>query len=294
MTSLANKIVLITGSTDGLGKDVAFEMASGGATILLHGRNQKKGEVVLNEIRRATNNQTHKYFNADFASLRQVYDFAQMILSETPWLNMLINNAGIGGGEKKDKREFGADGFELIFTVNYLASFLLTTCLLPILIKSAPSKIINVASGSQKPIDFSDIMMERNYNGSRAYAQSKLALVMFTFDLAEKLENKGVSVNCLHPASMMDTKLVRESVGHPKTSVKEGTDTVMYVATAPGTQNITGAYFDHHEATKADKQAYDLSARNKLHQLSIKLTETSILRSLPFLQKEDSDLYKIF
>jgi NAD(P)-dependent dehydrogenase (short-subunit alcohol dehydrogenase family) len=130
MTSLANKTILITGSTDGLGKDVAFEMASKGATILLHGRNSKKGETVLKELCSTTGNEAHKYYNADFSSLRQVYAITQSISSQTRQLDMLINNAGIGGGEKKE-REIGGDGYELRFTVNYLSPFLLTNYLLP-------------------------------------------------------------------------------------------------------------------------------------------------------------------
>jgi NAD(P)-dependent dehydrogenase (short-subunit alcohol dehydrogenase family) len=279
MIPLANKTILITGSTDGLGKDVAFEMASKGATILLHGRNSEKGETVLKELCDATGSETHKYYNADFSSLRQVYATTQSISSQTHQLDMLINNAGIGSGEKKNEREIGEDGYELRFTVNYLAPFLLTNYLMPLLIKSAPSKIINVASGAQEPIDFNDIMLTKNYSGARAYAQSKLALVMFTFRLADKLKDKEITVNCLHPASMMDTKLVRESGGKLKTSVKEGTDTVMYVATSEETENVTGAYFDHHAQTTAAKQAYDKNLQEKLYDISLKFTEMAILHS---------------
>src|SRR5689334_21488580 len=124
MISIANKTILITGSTDGLGKDVAFEMALKGAIILLHGRNTKKGEKVLKELCNATGNDKHKYYNADFSSLRQVYAVTQTISTQTHQLDMLINNAGIGsGGGKKNERETGEDGFELRFTVNYLSPF---------------------------------------------------------------------------------------------------------------------------------------------------------------------------
>ena len=273
MKSLANRIILITGSTDGLGKAVAFEMAGKGATILLHGRNPHKGEAVVKEIRNASGNSNHIYHNADFSSLQQVHFLCDKILSQTDQLYMLVNNAGIGGGEKKNIREVGTDGYELRFTVNYLSHFLLTTHLLTLLKKSAPSKIINVVSGAQEPINFNDVMMENNYNGSRAYAQSKLALVMFTFYLANELKDKGITVNCLHPASMMDTKMVREGGGKPRTAVQEGVDTVMYVATSPETENITGAYFDHHKQIRAEKQAYDENARNKLNELSIRLSK---------------------
>ena len=278
MSSLTNKTVLITGSTDGLGREVAFEMAAKGAVVLLHGRNWKKGEHVLKQIRAESNNEKHRYYNADFSSLHEVYSMAQLILSQTLELNILINNAGIGGGHTDD-RQISEDGYELRFTVNYLAPFVLTNYLLPLLMKSAPAKIVNVVSGAQEPIDFSDVMLMRNYSGRYAYAQSKLALIMYTFDLAENLKDKGITVNCLHPASMMDTKLVRESGGKPRASVKEGTDTVMYVTASPETENITGAYFDHHQQATAHPQAYDSHAREKLHEITLKMTEIPIIHS---------------
>jgi NAD(P)-dependent dehydrogenase (short-subunit alcohol dehydrogenase family) len=279
MIPLANKTILITGSTDGPGKEVAFEMASKGATILLHGRNAEKGEAVLKELCNASGNQRHKYYHADFSSLRQVYAATQKIKSQTNQLDMLINNAEIASGEKKSEREVGEDGYELRFTVNYLSPFLLTNYLLQLLIKCAPSKIINVASATQEPIDFNDIMLTKNYTSSRAYGQSKLALVMLTFDLADKLKDKGVTVNCLHPESMMDKKLLRENGGDPKTSVKKGIDALMYVAASEEMENITGAYFDHYEQVTAAKQAYDKDARCQLYDVSLQLNEMATLHS---------------
>ena len=213
------------------------------------------------------------YYNGDFSSLIAVENLADEILSKEQRLDILINNAGIGGGEKDGKRQLSADGCELRFAVNYLAPFLLTSRLLPLLEKSVPSKIVNVASGAQEAIDFNDVMLEHTYNGSRAYAQSKMALVMFTFDLAEKLKNSGITVNCLHPASMMDTKMVRESGVTPITTVEEGRDTVSYVATSEETKNVTGAYFDHHRREKAEWQAYDKAAIKKLRELTLGLIE---------------------
>jgi len=272
MKDLSKQVILITGSTDGLGKAVAIEFAKKGATVLLQGRNPEKGHAVLNEIQEITENEKLSYYNADFSSLKEVQVLADEVLDKNSKLDMLINNAGIGGDEQKNTRELSKEGFELRFTVNYLAPFLLTMRLLPLLKKCAPSQIVNVSSGAQEAIDFDDVMLEKNYNGSRAYAQSKLALVMFTFSLAQELKNTQVNVNCLHPASMMDTKLVRKEGGEPRTSVKEGVDTIVYVATSPDTEHITGIYFDHHKPTKAEPQVYASKARDKLYELSLKLT----------------------
>jgi len=274
--SLSGKKILITGSTDGLGKAVALEFAKRDAIILLHGRNPEKGKKILEEIAGKSSNAKLSYYNGDFSSLAAVQNIAGEIISREKHLDMLINNAGIGGGEKNERRQLSADGYELRFAVNYLAPFLLTNLLLPLLRASAPCKIVNVASAAQKTIDFSNVMLEQGYNGSRAYAQSKMALVMFSFDLAEKLKDSGVTVNCLHPASMMNTKMVRESGAAYMTTVEEGVDTVDYVATSLETEMITGAYFDHHNQEKAEVQAYDKKAREKLRELSIGLIEKKI------------------
>jgi len=274
--SLSGKKIFITGSTDGLGKAVAHEFAKRGGIILLHGRDPEKGQKILEEIAGKSGNAKLSYYNCDFSSLAAVQHLAGEIISREKRIDMLINNAGIGGGEKNGRRQLSADGYELRFAVNYLAPFLLTNLLLPSLRASAPSKIVNVVSAAQKTIDFSNVMLEQGYNGSRAYAQSKMALVMFSFDLAEKLKDIGITVNCLHPASMMNTKMVRESGATYMTTVEEGVDTVDYVATSPETKTITGAYFDHHSQEKAEVQAYDKKAREKLWELSVGLIEKKI------------------
>lgn len=265
--NLHQKTVLITGATDGLGKAVALEFAGAGATILLHGRNPQKGEYVLKQLPEGGR---HRYYNADLASLNEVRQLSDEIVNKHKQLDILINNAGIGSGN--GEQEFGVEGYELRLTVNYLAPFVLTRRLLPLLCQSAPSRIVNVASGSQQVIDFGDVMINKAYSGSRAYAQSKLALIMFSFDLADELKDSGITVNCLHPASMMDTKLVREFGGKPRTDVSEGVETVKYVATSAKLASITGKFFDHKEEVKADAQAYDLNARKALHDLSLDMT----------------------
>jgi NAD(P)-dependent dehydrogenase (short-subunit alcohol dehydrogenase family) len=186
---------------------------------------------------------------------------------------VLINNAGLGAGPRGSGRQESADGFELRFAVNYLAPFLLTHLLLPLFRPSAPARIVNVASVGQQPIDFDDVMLEHDYNGLRAYRQSKLALVMFTFDLAEELAGSSVTVNSLHPATLMNTKMVSESsyFGSAMTTVQQGADAVEYLATSPELEGVTGQYFDGKQRARANSQAYDREARRRLRTLSEQL-----------------------
>jgi NAD(P)-dependent dehydrogenase (short-subunit alcohol dehydrogenase family) len=278
MRNFAKQIILITGATDGLGRRVAEDLAEKGAQILLHGRNPKKGEAALAEIRRATGNDRLHYYNADFSSLAAVRRLAEEIAADRSRLDVLINNAGLGAGPHPGQRETSADGYELRFAVNYLAHFLLTRRLLPLLQKAAATageaRIVNVASAAQQELDFANLMLERGYSGYRAYAQSKLALVMFTFDLAREVQGSGVTVNALHPASLMDTKMVREWFGSPRSSVKEGARAVEYLVTAAEVAGLTGEYFDHERPARAEAQAYDPGARGRLRELSEQWTGT--------------------
>jgi|SRR5215468_6462829 len=274
--NVADKTVLITGSTDGVGKLVALRLAAEGARALLHGRDEKKGEDVLRAIRDETGNDRLEYYQADFSSLDDVGRLAEAIEAKHDRLELLINNAGIGPTTRgKVKREASRDGQELRFAVNYLAPFLLTHLLLPMIRKSAPARIVNVASAGQYPIDFSNVMLTRGYDGMRAYCQSKLALVMLTFDLAEALKGSGVTVNCLHPATLMKTKMVIESGAEPLSGVEEGADAILHVATSPDLEGRTGVYFDGKRPERANAQAYDAEARRRLRALSLRLTNLS-------------------
>ena len=269
-----NRVILITGATEGLGKQVARDLAAQGATILLHGRSRKKGEATLEEIRHATGNQKLIYYNADFSSLDAVRRLAEKIEGDQARIDVLINNAGIGAGLRQARREVSRDGYELRFAVNYLASFLLTHRLLPLISRSTPSRVVNVASVGQQPIDFDNVMLEDGYDGLRAYRQSKLALIMFTFDLAEALSKSGVTVNSLHPASLMNTRMVFESDYFRGTmsTVEEGADAVEYLAISPELDGVTGEYFDGERRARANPQAYDKVARRRLRVLSEQLT----------------------
>ena len=268
--------ILITGATDGLGQRVAIDLAAKGVTLLLHGRDPDKGRRVLAKIREISGNSRLHYFNADLASLDEVDRLAASIGNSQPRLDVLINNAGLGAGPNPKSRETSADGFELRFAVNYLAPFLLTRRLLPLLTRTAENtgeaRIVNVASAAQRAIDFDDVMLEKHYDGMRAYSQSKLALVMFTYDLAEELAGTGVTVNALHPASLMDTKMVREWFGTPRTSVEEGARYVERLAVSDELKGVSGIYFDQDEPSRAAEQAYDEKARRRLQELSFSWT----------------------
>lgn len=273
MKPVQEQTILVTGATDGLGKRVARDLAALKATVILHGRSRAKGEATLKEIQDATGNPGMRYYNADFSSLDAVRRFCDRILSDHERIDVLINNAGLGAGMRGDKRETGPDGFELRFTVNYLAPYVLTNSLLPLLRRSAPARIVNVASAGQQTIDFDNVMLESGYDGLRAYRQSKLALVMFSFNLAAQLQAGGITVNCLHPASLMDTKMVLETdfFSGPLNTIATGADAVTALAIAPDLQGVTGEYFDVQRKARAIPQAYDQQARQQLLALSRRL-----------------------
>jgi len=261
--SLSSKTILITGSTDGLGKLVADHLAAQGATVLLHGRNREKGRAVLDELRRKTKSAKLTYYNGDFSSLQEVKALSNEILKSEKHIDVLINNVGIGRGKDTNRREVSKDGHELRFAVNYLAHVLLTEKLLPLL-PPASARIINVASVGQETIDFSNLMLEKKYEGFFAYRQSKTALIMYTFDLAERLMEKGIAVNALHPASLMNTKMVLDEWDYTLTTVEQGAEAVeslLSVAT-------TGEYYDGRRKAKAIAQAYDRKARETLRDLT--------------------------
>ena len=261
------RVVLITGSTDGLGREVARRVAATGAHVIIHGRNVERGKALVEEINREGPG-TARFYAADFASLDQVRDFAHEIRLDYDRLDVLVNNAGIWL-DGPDRR-LSDDGYELTFQVNYLSGFLLTRLLLPLLLESAPSRIINVSSIAQRPIDFDDVMLEHGYSSSRAYAQSKLAQIMFTFDLADELKNTGVIVEALHPATMMDTHMVLSRGAQPRSSVEEGVEAVLHLIEAPNLKS--GQYFNQMEPARANDQAYDRGAQVRLRRLSGDLT----------------------
>jgi NAD(P)-dependent dehydrogenase (short-subunit alcohol dehydrogenase family) len=257
------RVVLITGATDGLGRALAREVAAAGATVLVHGRSEERIADTLDEVPGA------RGYRADLASLESVHDLATAIGDAEPRLDVLVSNAGIGatvpGG---GKRQESADGYELRFAVNYLAGYVLTEALLDLLRACAPSRIVNVASAGQMPIDFDDVMLERDYRGVRAYCQSKLAQIISTFDLAERLDGTGVTVNALHPATYMPTKIVAS----PTSSLAEGVHATMRLVADPALDGVTGRYYDREREARPDAQAFDPNARRWLRELSERLS----------------------
>jgi NAD(P)-dependent dehydrogenase (short-subunit alcohol dehydrogenase family) len=263
------QVILVTGSTDGLGREVARQLAAGGAHVIVHGRNRERGAELVSEIN-AAGRGSARFYQADLASLAEVRQLGAAILRDYERLDVLVNNAGIGRGSDETVRELSADGHELRFAVNYLAGFLLTRILLPRLIESAPARIVNVASLSAAPIDFADVMLERGYTGGRAYGQSKLAQVLFTLELARELEGTGVTVNALHPATMMPTTMVLQRGGQPRSTLEEGVEAVLHLITGDGTGS--GQFFNGTQPARANAQAYDADARARLWRLSETLT----------------------
>lgn len=263
---------LVTGATDGLGLEVAQRLARAGCTVLLHGRDRGRTENAVRLVRAATGSERLHYYLADFASLAEVRRLAGEVHRDVGALHLLVNNAGMGAGRPTGSRETSVDGHELRFAVNYLSPFLLTELLLPLLTAGAPARIVNVSSLGLAPIDFCDVMLERDYEPLRAYRQSKLAQVMSTLDLAERLPAGEVTVNSLHPASLMNTKMVEETFGYTLSTVADGADSTMRLALAPELNGVTGRYFNEKTEAKADPQAYDPAARRELRALSEHLT----------------------
>jgi NAD(P)-dependent dehydrogenase (short-subunit alcohol dehydrogenase family) len=265
--------VLVTGATDGLGKALAAELAGSGATVLLHGRDQERGEQTLTKLRTQTGSEALGWYRADLSSLAEVHSLAAQVAAEHERLDVIVNNAGIGSTLPGDGyRLESEDGHELRFAVNYLAPFLLTRLLQPLLLGSAPARVVNVSSAGQAPIDFDDVMLERGYTGVRAYCQSKLALVMLTFDLAEELGENGVTVNCLHPGTYMPTKMVLAAGVRPHDSLETGVRATARLVTAPELADVSGRYFESLAEAHAHPQAYDADARRRLRELSERLT----------------------
>ncbi len=197
------------------------------------------------------------FYQADLSSLAGARKLAEKVIAGHKRLDVFISNAGIGSTSPGSERQLSADGHELRFAVNYLSGFLLARLLLPLLKASAPSRIVNVASLGQHPLDFDDVMLTKGYTGTRAYAQSKLAQIMFTVDLAQELDGSGVTVNALHPATYMNTTMVREGGITPISTVEQGGDAILHLAEGDDMAGKTGLFFNGMQPSKANPQAYD-------------------------------------
>jgi NAD(P)-dependent dehydrogenase (short-subunit alcohol dehydrogenase family) len=267
---MKNRIVLITGSTDGIGKATALQLAQRGATVIMHGRSVDRCQAACDDIRQATGNSNVEYVVADLSSQPQVRRMAAEIQERTDRLHVLINNAGV----ILLTRQVTEDGLEATFAVNHLAPFLLTHLLLDRLRQSAPARIINVSStvhyDAQIKVD--NLQSEKNYNGINAYKLSKLGNVLFTFELADRLKGSGVTANCLHPG-VVATKLLDTGWGWSNgLSSAQGAALSVYLATSPEVAQVTGKYFESTSAGGSSPQANDVKLRRQLWDISAQLT----------------------
>lgn len=269
--NMAGKTVLITGSTDGVGRYVATQLALAGAKVLIHGRDKARAAALSEEIKRVSGGEP-VFYQADLSSLASVRQLADAVIADHKRIDVFVSNAGIGSQNGGPARQTSADGYELRFAVNYLSGFLLAYRLLPLLKAAAPSRIVNVASLGQHPIDFDDVMIERGYSGSRAYAQSKLSQIMFTIDLAEELKDSNVTVNSLHPATYMNTTMVRAGGITPISTVEQGGAAILHLVTGDDVAGRSGLFFNGLQEARANPQAYDATARRRLRTLSRELT----------------------
>jgi len=262
------EIIMITGSTGGLGREVALMLAGPGTHIIVHGRSLERGNEVVEELK--ARGSTARFVGADLGSLAQVRGLVAQIRREYDRLDLLVNNAGIGRGQENAPREVSADGHELRFQVNYLSHFLLTRELMPLLRAGAPSRVVSVSSGAEGggTIPFDDVMYERPpYVGNTAYARSKLAQIFMTYDLAEEFQGSGVTFAAVNPGGFLDTDMVRERGGTPTQPTEVGAE---YVVNAARSQE-TGVYFNEMEIDDANPQASDPQARRQLRELSMRL-----------------------
>jgi NAD(P)-dependent dehydrogenase (short-subunit alcohol dehydrogenase family) len=250
--SMPQYSVFITGATSGLGRGVATQLAAGGHTVLVHGRDRAKVDGLVAEL-----GGDARGYVADLGSLDEVRRLADEVKANEKRVDVLVNNAGVASPERRDSR----DGIELDFAVNHLAHWLLTGLLMP----KIGDRVVNVASIGQAPIDWNDPLLQRGWESFRAYAQSKLAQIAFTFDLAEWGPFGGRTANALHPATLMDTQMVRQSFGRAMSTVEDGVGPVVRLAVGGDVWRVTGRFYDQMRESRAHEQAYDDDARERLH-----------------------------
>ncbi|MFG3182308.1 SDR family NAD(P)-dependent oxidoreductase [Streptomyces nigra] len=250
--------ILITGASDGLGRALAEDLAADGRhTLLLHGRNKAR-------LARVAETTGGVPYQADFSSLDEVRRLATEVATAHDRLDVLVNNAGVGFHAEGTERLTSRDGHELRLAVNYLAPVALSRALLPLLRRAVPSRIVNVASMGQQPVDLDDPQLTRQYTDVAAYCRSKLALICHSLDLAQELSGSGVTVNSLHPAAFMPTTMSQNSGMDFVDSLEQGVAATRRLVDAPELAGVTGRYFDGRQEARAAAQAYDPDYRRRL------------------------------
>ncbi|HXZ05264.1 MAG TPA: SDR family oxidoreductase [Ktedonobacteraceae bacterium] len=279
-TSMQGKVCIVTGANSGIGKATALGLAQKGATVIMVCRNQVRGEVALNEIKEKSGNEVIDLMLADLTSQESIRQLAGNILQLYQQVHVLINNAGVVNLTRRET----PDGLEMMFAVNYLAPFLLTNLLLEKLKASAPARIVNVSSDSHQAgyIKMDDLQSEESYKFLRSYGQSKLAMVLFTYELARRLQGTGVTANCLHPG-FVATNIGQNGVGSVNRSIikliftrvgispEEGAKTSIYLASSPEIEGITGKYFVKSIPVRSAPISYDETLQRQLWLESAKL-----------------------
>jgi retinol dehydrogenase 14 len=280
---MAGKSVLVTGGTGGIGKATAIGLAVLGARVGITGRDQARAEAAAAGIRAATGSAAVDVFAADMSAQAQVRRLAAQVAGTYPRLDVLVNNVGGFWAH----RHVTADGLERTFALNHLAPFLLTSLLLDRLTASAPARVVTISSGAQAQgrIDFDDLQGERNYSGQRAYSQSKLANVMFTYELARRLQGTGVTATVLHPGVVRTSFGAEDPVARLSVMIRvarplmktpaQGALTPVYLASSPQVEGVTGQYFANRKPRTSSKATYDTAAAARLWQASAALTGTT-------------------
>ncbi|MBU3061884.1 SDR family NAD(P)-dependent oxidoreductase [Nocardia sp. NEAU-G5] len=271
---MTDRTVLITGATDGLGRELAVRLGAADARLILHGRNPDRADAVAAEVTAASGH-TPRIILADLSRLEQVDQLADEIIASTSRLDVLVNNAGTGG-PPDGKRELSADGNELLWAVNHLAPYRLTRRLLPLLRASAPARVVNVASAGQHEINLDDPTPENGHDAYTAYCRAKLAMIMATIEYAEELDGTGVTVNALHPATLMATTMVLESGITPISTVGQGADATLRLICDPGLAQTTGRYFNGTSQSRPHAQADDPKARRRL----VEISDTAVVSAM--------------
>lgn len=262
------KNILITGSTDGIGRQTALELAKKGYRVLIHGRNEERCKAAVTYVKENSGNDQVTFFIADLTEFRDIKNLADEVKKTVPVLDVLINNAGVFETE----RIILPNGFEKTFMVNYLAHFVLTLQLLELLKKAEEGRIVNVSSMAQAgTIDFDNLNGEKYYDGYNAYAVSKLENVLFTYKLARMLQSTNITSNCLHPG-VISTKLLHAGWGIGGASTEEGAKTSVFAATSPELKGKSGLYLVNSRESRSSAMSYDKKVQDRLWEISLRLT----------------------